>query len=128
MIGQYFLPHFTVILMLVYLIHLLNLHIIYTSLGINSGMSGLIKSGFSDISSFLSTIESTFASLFSTVFSSFGSSVSIVMQTFGFSAASYDILGPTMFVGGLGLAFLVGYLFLVPGDAERDIVQGEDEI
>jgi hypothetical protein len=33
-----------------------------------------------------------------------------------------------MFVGGLGLAFLVGYLFLVPGDAERDIVQGEEEI
>lgn len=128
MISQYFLPHFTAILILVYLIHLLNLHIIYTSLGINSGMSGLIKSGFSDISSFLSTIESTFASLFSTVFGSFGSSVSIVMQTFGFSAASYDILGPTMFVGGLGLAFLVGYLFLVPGDAERDIVQGEDEI
>ena len=128
MISQYFLPHFTAILILVYLIHLLNLHIIYTNLGINSGMSGLIKSGFSDISSFLSTIESTFASLFSTVFGSFGSSVSIVMQTFGFSAASYDILGPTMFVGGLGLAFLVGYLFLVPGDAERDIVQGEDEI
>lgn len=120
---------FSYSLLIIAIAHILNLHeIIYSSLGINSGMSRLIKSGFGDISSFLSTIEGTFASLFSTIFNSFGSSVSTVMQSFGFSAAGYDILGPTMFVGGLGLAFLVGYLFLVPGDAERDIVQGEEEI
>lgn len=109
--------------------HILALHLnIYSTLGIDSGMKGLIKSGFGDISSFLSTIEATFASMFSTIFGSFATSISTVMTSFGFSAASYDILGPTMFVGGLGLAFLVGYLFLVPGDAERDIVQGEDEL
>lgn len=105
----------------------LNLNI-YSTLGIDSGMKSLISSGFGDISSFLSTLEQTFSSLFSTIMESFGTSVSTVMTQFGFSAASYDLLGPTMFVGGLGLAFLVGYLFLVPGDAERDIVQGEDEI
>lgn len=120
---------FSYSLLIIVIAHILNLHeIIYSSLGINSGMSGLIKSGFADISSFLSTIESSFAALFSTIFGSFGSSISIVMTSFGFSAAGYDILGPTMFVGGLGLAFLVGYLFLIPGDAERDVVQGEDEI
>lgn len=109
--------------------HLLASHLdVYSTLGIDSGMKGLIKSGFGDISSFLSTIEGTFASLFSTIFGSFATSISTVMTSFGFSAAAYDILGPTMFVGGLGLAFLVGYLFLVPGDAERDIVQGEDEL
>lgn len=101
---------------------------IYSTLGIDSGMKSLIKSGFSDISSFLSSVEGTFSSLFSTIMNSFGTSISTVMTQFGFSAAAYDILGPTMFVGGLGLAFLVGYLFLVPGDAERDVVQGEDEI
>ena len=109
--------------------HILASHLnIYSTLGIDSGMKDLIKSGFGDISSFLSTIEATFASMFSTIFGSFATSISTVMTSFGFAAASYDILGPTMFVGGLGLAFLVGYLFLVPGDAERDIVQGEDEL
>ena len=109
--------------------HILASHLnIYSTLGIDSGMKDLIKSGFGDISSFLYTIEATFASMFSTIFGSFATSISTVMTSFGFSAASYDILGPTMFVGGLGLAFLVGYLFLVPGDAERDIVQGEDEL
>ncbi len=109
--------------------HILASHLnIHSTLGIDSGMKDLIKSGFGDISSFLSTIEATFASMFSTIFGSFATSISTVMTSFGFSAASYDILGPTMFVGGLGLAFLVGYLFLVPGDAERDIVQGEDEL
>lgn len=91
-------------------------------------LTTFIKPIFGMLIGFLKIIMNGFGSLFSTIFSSFGSAIAIMMQSFGFSSAQYGILGPTAFVAGLGLAFLIGYLLLVPGDAERDIVEDESEV
>jgi len=91
-------------------------------------LTTFIKPIFGMLIGFLKIIMDGFGSLFSTVFSSFGGAIATMLQNFGFSSAQYGILGPTAFVAGLGLAFLIGYLLLVPGDAERDIVEDEDEV
>jgi hypothetical protein len=93
------------------------------TLGLSNLIPGIMKLMFQ----FFGTIMNGIAGLFDSTFSSLGGAISEMFQSFGFSTAQYGLLGPTMFVGGLGIAFLVGYLLLIPGDAEKDVVQAEDE-
>ncbi|WMT51855.1 MAG: hypothetical protein RE471_03000 [Ferroplasma sp.] len=92
------------------------------------GLTDLFKGIISLLLKFLGVIMSGISGMFVVIFGGLGNSVVIMLQSFGFSTAQYGILGPMVFVAGLGGAFLVGYLFLVPTRAEEDVVQAEDDI
>lgn len=100
------------------------LPLMFTSLGISTLTSGIIKL----MLSFIQIIINGIGSMFGDIFSGFGNSVVIMLQSFGFSTASYGVLGPVVFVVGVGLAILVGYAFLVPTRVEEDVVQDEDDL
>ena len=100
------------------------LPIMFSSLGISTLTSGIIKL----MLSFIKIIIDGIGSMFGDIFSGFGNSVVIMLQSFGFSTASYGVLGPVVFVVGVALAILVGYAFLVPTRAEEDVVQDEDDL
>ena len=51
--------------------------------------------------------------------SGFGQSVVLMFQSFGFSMQGYGVWAPVMFVVGLGVALLVGYLFFTFIDASN---------
>lgn len=97
---------------------------VFSSLGITS----LFKSIISLLLKFLGVIMSGISGMFVVIFGGLGNSVVIMLQSFGFSTAQYGILGPIVFVAGLGGAFLVGYLLLVPTKMEEDVVQAEDDV
>jgi hypothetical protein len=92
------------------------------------GLTDLFKGIISLLLNFLGVIMSGISGMFRVIFGGLGNSVVIMLQSFGFSTAQYGILGPIVFVAGLGGAFLVGYLMLVPTRAEEDVVQAEDDI
>ena len=74
------------------------------------------------------TIASGLGSLFDQIMSGFGQSVVMMFQSFGFSMEGYGVWAPVMFVVGLGLAMLVGYLLFTVIDAEKDITGFEADV
>ena len=74
------------------------------------------------------SIASGLGSLFNEMMSGFGQSVVLMFQSFGFSLSGYGVWAPVMFVIGLGLAILVGYLFFTFIDAERDVTGFENDL
>ncbi len=94
-----------------------------SSLGssIFTSLWGIILSLFKDIAT-------AFGSLIGEVFSGFGQSIVMMFQSFGFSMSSYGVWAPLAFVVGLGLAIMVGYLFFVFIDGERDVTGVEDDL
>jgi hypothetical protein len=94
-----------------------------SSLGssIFSGIWGVIMSLFNSIASGL-------GQMFSQMMSGFGQSVVTMFQSFGFSMSGYGVWAPVMFVVGLGVAVLVGYLFFTFIDAEKDVTGFENDL
>jgi len=94
-----------------------------SSLGstIFSGIWGVILGLFKSISSGL-------GQMFNQMMSGFGQSVVTMFQSFGFSMSGYGVWAPVMFVVGLGVAVLVGYLFFTFIDAERDVTGFENDL
>jgi hypothetical protein len=74
------------------------------------------------------SIASGLGSLFNEMMSGFGQSVILMFQSFGFSMSGYGVWAPVMFVVGLGLAILVGYLFFTFIDAEKDVTGLENDL
>ena len=85
--------------------------------GIWSVILGLFKS-----------ISSGLGGMFNQMMSGFGQSVVLMFQSFGFSMQGYGVWAPVMFVVGLGVALLVGYLFFTFTDAERDVTGFENDL
>jgi hypothetical protein len=96
----------------------------FTSLGLSS----IVPDIFKLIMNFFGIIMTGIGNMFSTSFASLGGAVATMFQSFGFSTAQYGVLGPVAFVVGIGLALLIGYLLLVPADAEKQVVEGEDDL
>ncbi|MDS0257756.1 hypothetical protein ApAK_08805 [Thermoplasmatales archaeon AK] len=67
-------------------------------------------------------------SIILSLFPGFGQSVVMMFQSFGFSMSGYGVWAPVMFVVGLGVAVLVGYLFFVFIDAEKDVTGFENDL
>ncbi len=88
----------------------------------------IFTSLWSVIISLFTSIASGLGSLFQMMMSGFGQSVVLMFQTFGFSMSGYGVWAPLMFVVGLGVAILVGYLFFDIIDGEKDITQAEDDL
>ena len=87
-----------------------------------SSIGSTIFSGlWSVILSLFKSIASGLGNLFNEMMSGFGQSVVLMFQSFGFSMSGYGVWAPVMFVIGLGLAILVGYLFFTFIDAEKDV-------
>jgi hypothetical protein len=86
-----------------------------------SSLWGVILSLFKSISSGL-------GGMFNQIMSGFGQSVVLMFQSFGFSMQGYGVWAPVMFVVGLGLAVLVGYLFFTFIDAEKDVTGFENSL
>lgn len=94
-----------------------------------SSIGSTIFSGlWSVILSLFKSIASGLGNLFNEMMSGFGQSVVLMFQSFGFSMSGYGVWAPVMFVIGLGLAILVGYLFFTFIDAERDVTGLEQDI
>ena len=85
--------------------------------GIWSVILGLFKS-----------ISTGLGGMFNQMMSGFGQSVVLMFQSFGFSMQGYGVWAPVMFVVGLGVALLVGYLFFTFIDAEKDVTGFEDDL
>ncbi|MHB1440004.1 MAG: hypothetical protein ACYCSO_05120 [Cuniculiplasma sp.] len=76
----------------------------------------------------LHSITTSLGNLFGQIFSGFGQSIVSMFQSFGFSMAGYGVWAPVMFVVGLGVAMLVGYLMLDFIDGEKDVTEAEEAI
>ncbi len=86
-----------------------------------NGLWGIILNLFKSITASL-------GSLFGEMMSGFGQSVVLMFQSFGFSMSGYGVWAPVMFVVGLGVAILVGYLFFTFIDAEKDVTGFENDL
>lgn len=100
-----------------------------TVLVTSGSISSTVFSGiWSIIMKFFSTLATGMGQVFVTIFSGFADATVTMFQSFGFSLSGYGVAGPVMFVIGLGSAVLVGYLFFVFIDAERDITGVENDM
>ena len=86
-----------------------------------TGLWGVILSLFKSISTGL-------GNMFGQMMSGFGQSVVLMFQSFGSSMQGYGVWAPVMFVVGLGIALLVGYLLFTVIDAEKDVTGFETEL
>ena len=75
---------------------------------------------------FFTVIVNGMGNVFVLMMNGFGQSVVIMFQGFGFSLAGYGVWAPVMFVVGLASSLMVGYLFFVFIDFEKDIVGVEE--
>ena len=73
-------------------------------------------------------IANAFGSLFQDAFSGLGQSIVAMFQTFGFSLSPYGVWAPLMFVVGIGIAILVGYILFDIIDAEKDVSGFENDL
>ena len=73
-------------------------------------------------------IANAFGQLFQDAFSGLGQSIVAMFQTFGFSLSPYGVWAPLMFVVGIGIAILVGYILFDIIDAEKDISGFENDL
>jgi hypothetical protein len=78
--------------------------------------------------SFLASIVNDMSILFGQIFGGFGQSIVLMFQSFGNSLGPYGPLAPTVFVGGLLLSVVVGYIEFDVIDAERDVTGFENDI
>lgn len=85
--------------------------------GIWSVILGLFKS-----------IASGLGGMFQQMMSGFGQSVVLMFQTFGFSMQGYGVWAPTMFVVGLLMAVMVGFLFFDFIDGEKEVTGFENDL
>ena len=73
-------------------------------------------------------IANAFGTLFQDAFSGLGQSIVAMFQTFGFSLSPYGVWAPLMFVVGIGIAILVGYILFDIIDAEKDVSGFENDL
>ena len=73
-------------------------------------------------------IANAFGTLFQDAFSGLGQSIVSMFQTFGFSLSPYGVWAPLMFVVGIGIAILVGYILFDIIDAEKDVSGFENDL
>lgn len=76
---------------------------------------------------FIQIILNGLGSLFTDIFSGFGQSIDYMFQGFGFSMSGYGVWGPLMFVVGIGVALLVGFLIFAVIGPLKDLVGMEDD-
>ena len=74
------------------------------------------------------SIATGFGGMFNQMMLGFGQSVVLMFQSFGFSMQGYGVWAPVMFVVGLGMALLVGYLMFTVIDFEKDITGFEADV
>jgi len=94
-----------------------------------SSLGSTIFSGIWNV--ILGLFKSIFGGLgqmFDLMMSGFGQSVVTMFQSFGFSMSGYGLWAPVMFVVGLGLAVMVGFLFFTFIDAEKDVTGFENDL
>jgi hypothetical protein len=77
---------------------------------------------------FLQDIMNGLGTMFNGIFSGFTQSIDIMFQGFGFSLSGYGVYGPLMFVFGIGIALLMGFLIFAVIGPLRDIVGMEDDL
>ncbi|MBX8640831.1 MAG: hypothetical protein KIS29_10890 [Thermoplasmata archaeon] len=77
---------------------------------------------------FLQVILTGLGTMFGSIFSGFANSINIMFQGFGFSLAGYGVYGPLMFILGIGIALLAGFLILALVGPLRDLVGMEDDV
>lgn len=77
---------------------------------------------------FLQDIMNGLGTMFGGIFSGFTQSIDIMFQGFGFSISGYGVYGPLMFVFGIGIALLMGFLIFAVIGPLRDIVGMEDDL
>ena len=95
----------------------------------SSSIGSTIFSGlWSVILSLFKSISTGLGNMFGGMMSGFGQSVVIMFQSFGFSMEGYGVWAPVMFVVGLGIAIMVGYLLFTFIDAEKDVTGFETEL
>lgn len=97
-----------------------------SALGIS--LSGIEQSLSGIFISFFASIVSDITVLFGQIFGGFGQSIVLMFQSFGNSMGPYGPLAPTVFVGGLLLAVVVGYIEFDVIDAERDVTGFENDV
>ena len=90
--------------------------------------STVFNSIWSLLMGFLQVIVNGLGTMFSGIFSGFSNSINIMFQGFGFSLAGYGVYGPLMFVFGIGIALLAGFLILALVGPMRDLVSMEDDV
>ena len=90
--------------------------------------STVFNSIWSLLMGFLQVIVNGLGTMFSGIFSGFSQSINIMFQGFGFSLSGYGVYGPLMFVFGIGIALLAGFLILALVGPLRDLVSAEDDI
>ena len=78
--------------------------------------------------SFLASIVNDMSILFGQIFGGFGQSIILMFQSFGNSMGPYGPLAPTVFVGGLLLSVVVGYVEFDVIDAEKDVTGFENDV
>ncbi len=96
--------------------------------GIGISLSSITRPLMRIFLSFLSSISVDISSLFGQVFGGFGDAVVQMFQVFGASLGPYGPLAPTVFVGGLLLAVVVGYVEFDFIDAEKDVTGFENDL
>ncbi len=95
----------------------------------SSSIGSTIFSGiWSVILGLFKSISVGLGGMFQQMMSGFGQSVVLMFQSFGFSMQGYGVWAPVMFVVGLGVALLVGYLFFTFIDAEKDVTGFENDL
>jgi len=77
---------------------------------------------------FLQDIMNGLGTMFGGIFSGFTQSIDIMFQGFGFSISGYGVYGPLMFVFGIGIALLMGFLIFAVIGPLRDVVGMEDDL
>lgn len=90
--------------------------------------SSIFTGLWSVILSLFKSISNGLGNMFGQMMSGFGQSVVIMFQSFGFSMQGYGVWAPVMFVVGLGVALLVGYLLFTVIDAEKDVTGFETDL
>jgi hypothetical protein len=74
------------------------------------------------------SLEGDISLLFQQSFGGFGASVVDMFNSFGGSLGAYGVWAPVMFVVGLGLALLIGFLLFDVIDAEKDVTGFENDV
>lgn len=74
------------------------------------------------------SLEGDISLLFQQLFGGFGASVVDMFNSFGGSLGAYGVWAPVMFVVGLGLALLIGFLLFDVIDAEKDVTGVENDV
>ena len=101
---------------------------IFLSSTFGVSLSSIGKSLSEIFLAFIASFVSDISTLFSQIFAGFGSSIVLMFQSFGNSLGPYGPLAPTVFVGGLLLSVVVGYIEFDVIDAEKDVTGFENDV